>query len=280
MAHKKGEGSTNNGRDSNSKRLGIKLYGGQKAIAGNIIIRQRGTRYHAGENVYMGKDYTLHASVDGVVKFRKGRQDRTFVHIIPFTEVAETVAKDVVGTKKAPLAKVAPVAPVVLEEAVVVAAPVAEEVSVVEEVASAAPAVEDVPLAKEIAPEEAAPETDEPLPLVATGSPEKVEDGWDEVEEEIISITEKAPSSNKDDLKKIEGIGPKIESLLNDGGIFTFAELTETDPAEIKKILDDAGPRYKMHDPTTWPKQAALAAAGKWDELKALQDELNGGKTE
>ena len=61
MAHKKGEGSTQNGRDSNSKRLGVKLFGGQLALAGNIIIRQRGTKFHAGENVYLGKDYTMHA---------------------------------------------------------------------------------------------------------------------------------------------------------------------------------------------------------------------------
>lgn len=71
MAHKKGEGSTSNGRDSNSKRLGVKLFGGQQAIAGNIIIKQRGTRYHPGRNVGVGKDWTLFALTDGVVKFTK-----------------------------------------------------------------------------------------------------------------------------------------------------------------------------------------------------------------
>lgn len=81
MAHKKGEGSVKNGRDSNSKRLGVKIYGGQPAIAGNIIIRQRGTVYHPGKNVGVGKDYTLFALTDGVVEFRKGRQNRTFVSI-------------------------------------------------------------------------------------------------------------------------------------------------------------------------------------------------------
>ena len=81
MAHKKGEGSVKNGRDSNSKRLGVKIYGGQPAIAGNIIIRQRGTVYHPGKNVGVGKDYTLFALTDGVVEFRKGRQNRTFVSV-------------------------------------------------------------------------------------------------------------------------------------------------------------------------------------------------------
>jgi large subunit ribosomal protein L27 len=81
MAHKKGEGSVKNGRDSNSKRLGVKIYGGQPAIAGNIIIRQRGTVYHPGANVGVGKDYTLFALSDGVVEFKKGRQNRTFVSV-------------------------------------------------------------------------------------------------------------------------------------------------------------------------------------------------------
>jgi large subunit ribosomal protein L27 len=83
MAHKKGEGSVKNGRDSNSKRLGVKIFGGQPAIAGNIIVRQRGTVYHPGNNVGVGKDYTLFALTDGTVEFRKGRMDRTFVSVAP-----------------------------------------------------------------------------------------------------------------------------------------------------------------------------------------------------
>ncbi len=82
MAHKKGEGSVKNGRDSHSKRLGVKIFGGQAAISGNIIIRQRGTVYHPGKNVGVGKDYTLFALTDGVVEFRKGKNNRTFVSII------------------------------------------------------------------------------------------------------------------------------------------------------------------------------------------------------
>ena len=81
MAHKKGEGSVKNGRDSQSKRLGVKIFGGQPAISGNIILKQRGTVYHPGKNVGVGKDYTLFALTDGVVEFRKGRQNRTFVSV-------------------------------------------------------------------------------------------------------------------------------------------------------------------------------------------------------
>jgi large subunit ribosomal protein L27 len=91
MAHKKGEGSVKNGRDSNSKRLGVKIFGGQPAIAGNIIVRQRGTVYHPGKNVGVGKDYTLFALTDGVVEYRKGRQDRTFVSVLA-TDDAEPSA--------------------------------------------------------------------------------------------------------------------------------------------------------------------------------------------
>ncbi len=82
MAHKKGEGSVKNGRDSQSKRLGVKIYGGQPAIAGNIIIRQRGTTYHPGQNVGVGKDFTLFALTDGLVEFRKGRNERTTVSVV------------------------------------------------------------------------------------------------------------------------------------------------------------------------------------------------------
>ncbi|MGH1335920.1 MAG: 50S ribosomal protein L27 [Aureispira sp.] len=82
MAHKKGVGSTDNGRDSKSKRLGVKLFGGQSAIAGNIIVRQRGTKYHVGNGVGLGRDHTIFALKDGTVEFKKGYKNRTFVHIV------------------------------------------------------------------------------------------------------------------------------------------------------------------------------------------------------
>jgi predicted flap endonuclease-1-like 5' DNA nuclease len=84
--------------------------------------------------------------------------------------------------------------------------------------------------------------------------------------------------SAKDDLKKIEGVGPKIEELLNQAGITTFATLAKTATDKLKSILDAAGKRYQIHDPSTWAKQAKLAADGKWDELTKWQGELKGGK--
>ncbi len=209
MAHKKGVGSTDNGRDSHSKRLGVKLFGGQIARPGNIIVRQRGTRYHPGKNVYMGKDFTIHAAIEGVVTFKRGRKDRVFIHVLPLEEVAEVAASPEVARQAKKADK---------------------------------PATE-------------APKADTP----AADAPAASEGGTD-------------------DLRKIEGIGPKIASILAEAGIDTFAALADTDPEKIREILAEAGSRYKVHDPTTWPRQAALAAEGKWDELAALQDQLKGGR--
>lgn len=208
MAHKKGVGSSDNGRDSKSKRLGVKLFGGQYAKAGNILVRQRGTKFHPGENVYMGKDFTLHAQITGTVSFSRSKQDRTYVSILPL----ET-------------AIVAKSAPVVVEEvAEVVAKPAAKKSS---------------------------------------------------------SIT--LPSGKKvkqDDLKLVEGIGPKIEELMHAAGITTWAELAAAPIEKLEAILDEAGPRFRIHDPATWGKQAAMADAGQWEELETYQDELKGGREE
>lgn len=125
MAHKKGVGSSKNGRDSHSKRLGVKLFGGQSAIAGNIIIRQRGTKHHPGKNVGLGKDYTLFALVDGTVKFRPGRDSRSYVDIIPAGPSAVTTTA--VAPAAAPSRTEAPVhRSEQADQATAVAAPVAD----------------------------------------------------------------------------------------------------------------------------------------------------------
>lgn len=89
MAHKKGVGSSKNGRESESKRLGVKLFGGQSVIAGNIIVRQRGTKHNPGQNVGLGRDHTLFALTDGVINFKKGRDGKSFVHVLPAEAPAE-----------------------------------------------------------------------------------------------------------------------------------------------------------------------------------------------
>lgn len=212
MAHKKGVGSTDNGRDSKSKRLGVKLFGGQAASAGNIIVRQRGTRFHPGENVYMGRDFTIHAAIDGYVTFTRRKDDRTYVGV--------SSARPVLI--EAPAAKPAAEKPA--------AKPAAKPAEVAAPVAEAAPAAKPA----------------------------------------------KAPK--QDDLKIVEGVGPKIEQLLHEGGIKTWAELAEADVDRLKEILDAAGPRYQIHNPSTWPAQAKFAAEGRFEELKEYQEMLIGGR--
>ena len=139
MAHKKGAGSSRNGRESHSKRLGIKIFGGQPAIAGNIIVRQRGTKHNPGLNVGIGRDHTLFALTEGIVTFKKKADNRSYVYVLPFeTAVVEEVA--------------APAPAVKAEKKV--AAPVAET--------PAAEATEEAPKAKKAAaPKKKAADTEE-----------------------------------------------------------------------------------------------------------------------
>ena len=112
MAHKKGAGSSRNGRESHSKRLGIKIFGGQPAIAGNIIVRQRGTQHNPGLNVGIGKDHTLFALKDGLVVFRKKADNRSYVSVVPAEAAPVAVAE---APKAKPAAKAAPKAEVKVE---------------------------------------------------------------------------------------------------------------------------------------------------------------------
>ena len=337
MAHKKGAGSSDNGRDSKSKRLGVKLFGGQHAIAGNIIIRQRGTQFHAGDNVYMGRDHTLHAAVDGQVVFKRSFKDRRFVSIEPYLDIpvtpvkpskkptnpkheteatpapkpgkkaakevtSEAVAREDVESEvitasetvaKAPVAKKAAkevaVEDVAMEETEVeAAAPDAAEAPVAKKAAKEV-AVEDVAM-EETEVEAAAPDAAK-APVAKKAAKEVAVE--DVAEEEAAVEAEAAPEASAekkaaapkkekgpklDDLKIVEGVGPKIETLLKEGGISTWAELAAASEERLKEILDAAGPRYQIHDPSTWPAQAKFAVDGQWDELKEYQDMLTGGR--
>ncbi len=267
MAHKKGVGSTDNGRDSNAKRRGVKLFGGQLAVAGNIIVRQKGTKYHPGENVYMGRDFTLHAKVDGTVAFKRRQKNRMYVSILPFDVVEETIAAPAPKKKKE-----AP-APVV-EEAPVAAAPVEEEPK--KEKAPAKAKAEK----KEKAPAKAKAEKKEKAPAKAKAEKKEKAPAKPKAAKAKVEKIE-LPSGKKikqDDLKMVEGVGPKIEGLLNDGGIVTWADLANAPVEKVQAILDEAGPRYRMHSPTTWAKQAKLADAKKWQDLEDLQGRLVGGR--
>lgn len=144
-----------------------------------------------------------------------------------------------------------------------------------------APVVEAVP--EPVVEETPAPEVVEAIaeaPMAAVAPEPVVEATPEPVVEAAPEPVAAAPAENEkpDDLKKIEGIGPKIGEILSNNGYPTFAKLAEADVEALKGILAEAGSRYTMHDPTTWPAQAKMAAAGQWDELKVWQDKLDGGK--
>jgi len=156
MAHKKGMGSSRNGRESESKRLGVKIYGGQDVKAGNIIVRQRGTQHHPGLNVGIGKDHTLFALIDGKVVFSKKRNDRSFVSVLPFV-IEDPDPVKAAETKKA---KTAPkeAEPVAVE---VEAAPVQADAAEASTEATVEAAEKKAP-AKKAAPKKAKPATEAP----------------------------------------------------------------------------------------------------------------------
>ena len=193
MAHKKGEGSSENGRDSNSKRLGVKLFGGQLAIPGNIIIRQKGTKYHPGKNVGMGKDFTIFSMTEGTVQFQTKKNDRVYVSVMPFpTEVVETIA--------APLPKSTPKVEV---------APKAEPKIVAQE-----PVIE----------------------VKATPVPDPEAFDAEQGKSVLLGAIGTASADQKDNLKDIKGIGPKLEEMLHSIGIYTFAQVSKMGDAEYDLV--------------------------------------------
>ena len=108
--------------------------------------------------------------------------------------------------------------------------------------------------------------------------PKKAKSTAKKASEKKAAVKKAAVAAKGDDLTKIEGIGPKVKEVLTEAGLGTFADIAKTDAAKIGEILVEANSRYKMFDPTSWPQQAQLAADGKWEELKTLQEELDGGK--
>ena len=253
MAHKKGAGSTDNGRDSAPQYLGVKKFGGERVRAGNIIVTQRGTRFHPGINTYLGKDFTLHAAIEGVVCFRYGRDAKRVVYVSPVKEDGSLLVppqpRKVKGAKTSLLTVADRLARSSAKATVRTAKPVVAKTTV----AKTTPAE---PVIAHVA------ETVHVEPVVAHVAK---------------TVTPQAVSA-KDDLKKIEGIGPKIEELFNNAGIHTFAELAAADVEHLKEILHAAGPRYTIHNPASWSHQSEMAAAGQWAELKIWQDAHIGGK--
>ena len=225
MAHKKGQGSTKNNRDSISKRLGVKIYGGQAAIPGNIIIRQRGTRYHPGHGVGIGKDHTIYATTEGIVTFTTKRHGKKVVHVLPIEDRINLKGLDPTNQSNN---------------------------TTVQENGHSSKAV---------------------------AANDQIMDQIKEKEEKPAAKKQakQASSAKKDDLTKIEGIGPKTAELLQNNNISSYNDLVSASVNNLKEILKDAGSVYAAFDPTTWPKQAKMAADGDWANLSVYQEKLDGG---
>ena len=211
----------------------------------NAGVRQYGMSYSQFMGMYANSGLTLN---------RKVLADMAMNH----SEVFETIVDKVKSIAESKPARV--LAPPVAKTVKKVAAPrvIAEPMAVVAPVVEVAAPVVEAPVVEQAAPVVEAPVVEQAAPIAKKSS--KADKG--------------------DDLKLVEGIGPAIEKLLHARDITTFAKLAETEVSFLKEILQDAGPRFRVHSPATWPQQSALAASGSWDELKVLQDNLNGGRVE
>ena len=291
MAHKKGVGSTDNGRDSKSKRLGVKLFGGQAAQAGNIIVRQRGTKYHPGENVYMGKDFTLHAKIDGKVSFRKSRLNRMFVSIDP-ADQQETTQQQQAGTaqQRTPSATGGTTTDVATASATTndgngsgnPANPTTSSAENAEVDATVTGTTNEGPVHLEDAPEmpDVAPGITDEAELAVADNPDQADalntagvTGSDMPENVILPV---GRNITLNDLTVIEGIDATTAGLLSASGINSWRALADADQAFVQNALQEAGPVQDVQFADTWAKQASLAADGNWGELDQLQSELRG----
>ena len=203
MAHKKAGGSSRNGRDSESKRLGVKRFGGELVNAGNIIVRQRGTKFHPAANVGIGRDHTLFALIDGNVKFHVGQRGKSLVSVLPLDETADSIKVETKAKKAAP--KINPAA-----------------------AAAKSGSMPEVMVEKRAEGQEAGTE---PSNLMS------------------------AAPADADDLKKLNGVGPKAAEQLNAVGIYTYAQLAEYGEDECAWLADRVtGKTDKM---MAWCKEAA-----------------------
>ncbi len=189
----------------------------------------------------------------------------------PVAEEQKTFAESVEQTTVESVSGEAPAAPVE-EVAKVAETPAAEKIEV--------PAAEETPAPEPVKEEAPAAPAEEVAKVAETAAPVEEVAKVAETTPAAEPVVEEKPAADAkpDDLKKIEGIGPKIAELINNAGILTFAQLADTSADRLKEILTEAGSRYTMHDPTTWPAQSKMAADGEWDKLKVWQDELDGGK--
>jgi large subunit ribosomal protein L27 len=245
MAHKKAGGSSRNGRDSESKRLGVKRYGGELVTAGNIIVRQRGTKFHPGTNMGLGRDHTLFALSDGYVKFHVGQRGRSLVSVVDENPNTPPSSSKKIG---APTASAKAAAAVAVASAAVSTKAEAKKAAPKAEKKAAEPKAEakkaEAPKAEEKPKKAAAKKekfvTDAPAPK---------------------NLLSEAPA-DVDDLKKIKGVGPKFEGLLNSFGIYQYAQMAAFSAKDVEWLAAELGSFPDRIDRDEWVKQAKDLAKG------------------
>jgi len=244
MAHKKAGGSSRNGRDSESKRLGVKRYGGELVTAGNIIVRQRGTKFHPGVNIGLGRDHTLFALSDGYVKFHVGQRGRSLVSIVDENPNTPPSSNKKIG------------APTATAKAAAAVAVASAAVSTKAEKKPAAPKAEKKAAAPKAEKKEAAPKP-EAKPKKAPAKKEKFETDAPAP----ANLLSKAPAQ-ADDLKKIKGVGPKYEGLLNSFGIYKYEQLAAFSAQDVEWLAAQLGSFPDRIDRDGWVVQAGELAKG------------------
>ncbi len=207
MAHKKGMGSTKNGRDSESKRLGVKAFGGEFVQPGSIIMRQRGTKFHPGNGVGMGKDHTIYSKVEGRVVFKKRRNGRSFISVLP---------EGVTTSQPSP----------------------SSSTSTSKKSAKKQPQQTETSQQEEAAQQQ---QKEDKAEAQATASA-SAEQG--DAKDQLINLIGEASEDDKDDLKEISGVGPSIEEKLNAVGIYKYSQLAKLGDQELELIgqLDSSLP--------------------------------------
>lgn len=245
MAHKKAGGSSRNGRDSESKRLGVKRFGGEVVTAGNILVRQRGTKFHPGANVGLGRDHTLFALEHGSVKFHIGQRGKSLVSVLPLGEGADSIKVE--KPKKDNSAKKAAADAAKAEKAA------AAEAAKAEKAAAAATAK-----AEKEAAASAAKAEEKPAPKKAAAKKEKFVSDAPAPK----GLFTEAPS-DVDDLKKVKGIGPKFEGMLNGFGIYQWSQLAAFSDQDVEWLATNLGSFPDRIARDEWVKQAGELAAAK-----------------
>ena len=248
MAHKKAGGSSRNGRDSESKRLGVKRYGGELVTAGNIIVRQRGTKFHPGTNMGLGRDHTLFALSDGYVKFHVGQRGRSLVSIVDENPNTPPSSNKKIGAPTASAKAAAAVA--------VASASVSKKAAPKAEKKAEAPKAEKKAEAPKAEKKAEAPKAEEKPKKAAAKKEKFVTDA-----PKPANLLSEAPAE-VDDLKKIKGVGPKFEGLLNSFGIYKYEQLAAFSARDVEWLAAELGSFPDRIDRDEWVQQAGTLAKG------------------